>query len=85
YHTRSLRPLRDHLVATVESYAPLMARAPQTFNFFINQPLVRKLSEIHIGMVDLPRLSVPSLQQPMVGHRSTNVTLVQLESLNAEQ
>jgi Fe-S oxidoreductase len=45
YHTRYLRPVRDHLVATVESYAPLMARAPKTFNFFINQPLVRKLSE----------------------------------------
>ncbi|MFP1591421.1 FAD-linked oxidase C-terminal domain-containing protein [Escherichia coli] len=29
YHTRYLRPLRDHLVATVESYAPLMARAPK--------------------------------------------------------
>lgn len=36
-----------------------MARAPKTFNFFINQPLVRKLSEKHIGMVDLPLLSVP--------------------------
>jgi Fe-S oxidoreductase len=35
YHTRYLRPVRDHLVATVESYAPLMARAPKTFNFFI--------------------------------------------------
>ncbi|STI74079.1 putative FAD-binding oxidase [Escherichia coli] len=76
---------RDHLVATVESYAPLMARAPKTFNFFINQPLVRKLSEKHIGMVDLPLLSVPSLQQQMVGHRSANMTLEQLESLNAEQ
>jgi Fe-S oxidoreductase len=29
YHTRYLRPVRDHLVATVESYAPLMARAPR--------------------------------------------------------
>lgn len=35
-----------------------MARAPKTFNFFINQPLVRKLGK-HIGMVDLPLLSVP--------------------------
>lgn len=34
YHTRYLRPVRDHLVATVETYAPLMARAPKTFNFF---------------------------------------------------
>ncbi len=36
-------------------------------------------------MVDLPLLSVPSLQQQMVGHRSANMTLEQLEALNAEQ
>ncbi len=85
YHTRYLRPVRDHLVATVESYAPLMARAPKTFNFFINQPLVRRLSEKHIGMIDLPLLSVPSLQQQLVGHRSANTTLEQLEALSDEQ
>ncbi|WP_054180812.1 FAD-binding and (Fe-S)-binding domain-containing protein [Trabulsiella odontotermitis] len=85
YHSRYLRPVRDHLVATVESYAPLMARAPKTFNFFINQPWVRRLSEKHIGMIDLPLLSVPSLQQRMVGHRSANMTLEQLEALSAEQ
>jgi FAD/FMN-containing dehydrogenase/Fe-S oxidoreductase len=85
YHSRYLRPMRDHLVATVESYAPLMARAPRTFNFFINQPLVRKLSEKHIGMIDLPLLSTPSLQRQMVGHRSANLTLEQLEALSPEQ
>ncbi|WP_171489014.1 hypothetical protein, partial [Acinetobacter baumannii] len=82
YHTRYLRPMRDHLVATVESYAPLMARAPITFNFFINQPLVRKLSEKPIGLVDLTLLSVPSLQRRLVGHRSANMTLEQLEALS---
>ncbi len=85
YHSRYLRPVRDHLVATVESYAPLMAQAPKTFNFFINQPWMRKLSEKHIGMVDLPLLSTPSLKQRMVGHRSANMTLEQLETLSAEQ
>ncbi len=85
YHTRYLRPVRDHLVATVESYAPLMARAPKTFNFFMSQPLVRKLSEKHIGMVDLPLLSAPSLQKQMVTHRSANMTLEQLETLTPEQ
>ncbi|MTH46916.1 D-2-hydroxyglutarate dehydrogenase YdiJ [Intestinirhabdus alba] len=85
YHTRYLRPLRDHLVATVESYAPLMARAPKTFNFFINQPLVRRFVEKRIGMVDLPLLSVPSLQQQLIGHRSANMTLEQLEALGDEQ
>lgn len=69
YHSRYLRPVRDHLVASVESYAPLMAQAPKTFNFFINQPWLKKLSEKHIGMVDLPLLSAPSLKQQMAGHR----------------
>ncbi|NUL35323.1 D-2-hydroxyglutarate dehydrogenase YdiJ [Kosakonia sacchari] len=85
YHSRYLRPVRDHLVATVESYAPLMARAPKTFNFFMSQPWVRSLSAKHIGMVDLPLLSVPSLQRQMVGHRTANMTLEHLEQLNAVQ
>ncbi|EOC1277641.1 FAD-binding oxidoreductase [Cronobacter turicensis] len=81
YHTRYLRPVRDHLIATVESYAPLMARAPKTFNFFMSQPWVRTLSERHIGMVDLPLLSTPTLQQQLVGHRSAGMTLEELEQL----
>lgn len=85
YHTRYLRPIRDHLVATVESYAPLMARAPKTFNFFMSQPWVRNLSARHIGMIDLPMLSTPSLQQQLVGHTSANTTLEQLENYSAEQ
>ena len=85
YHSRYLRPLRDHLVATVESYAPLMARAPGTFNFFISQPWIRNLSEKHIGMVDLPLLSAPSLQQQVVSHRTANMTLEELEALDSTQ
>ncbi|MGK0599626.1 D-2-hydroxyglutarate dehydrogenase YdiJ [Yokenella regensburgei] len=85
YHTRYLRPLRDHVVATVESYAPLMARAPRTFNFFISQPWVKSLSAKHIGMIDLPLLSAPSLHEQLAGHRSANMTLEQLEALSGEQ
>ncbi len=36
-------------------------------------------------MIDLPLLSAPSLQQQMVGHRSANLTLEQLEALSPEQ
>jgi Fe-S oxidoreductase len=36
-------------------------------------------------MVDLPLLSVPSLQRQMIGHRSANLTLEQLETLSDEQ
>lgn len=85
YHTRYLRPMSDHLVATVESYAPLMAKAPKVFNFFLKQPWVRDLSKTHIGMVDLPLLSTPSLKQQLSGHPAMNLTLEQLESMEAAQ
>jgi FAD/FMN-containing dehydrogenase/Fe-S oxidoreductase len=82
YHTRYLRPARDHLVATVESYAPVMARAPRAFNFFLAQPWVRNFTEKRIGMVDLPPLSSPSLVRQLAGHASANMTLEQLEALD---
>lgn len=85
YHTRYLRPARDHLMANVELYAPLMAKTPKMFNFFMGQAWVQKLSEKHIGLVDLPLLSSPSLKQQLVGHRSANTTLEQLESFSPAQ
>ncbi|MDF2040987.1 MULTISPECIES: FAD-binding and (Fe-S)-binding domain-containing protein [unclassified Pantoea] len=83
YHTRYLRPVSDHLVAAVESYAPLMAKAPKVFNFFLRQPWVKELSKTHIGMVDLPLLSAPNLKQQLSGHPAMNMTLEQLEALSA--
>ncbi|QGU87365.1 D-2-hydroxyglutarate dehydrogenase YdiJ [Erwinia sorbitola] len=85
YHTRYLRPASDYLVATVESYAPLMAKAPKTFNFFLRQPWVKSLSKRHIGMVDLPLLSSPTLKQQLAGHRASSTTLEELEKMSAEQ
>ncbi|MFP1741956.1 FAD-binding and (Fe-S)-binding domain-containing protein [Lonsdalea quercina] len=84
YHTRYLRPARDYLVAGVESYAPLMARAPKTFNFFLKQPWVGELSRKCIGMVDLPLLSSPSLRQQFAGHPAMTTTLEQLEQLSPQ-
>lgn len=85
YHTRYLRPASDYLVATVESYAPLMAKAPKTFNFFLRQSWVKSLSKRHIGMVDLPLLSSPTLKQQLAGHRASGTTLEDLEQMSAEQ
>ncbi|QXO63964.1 D-2-hydroxyglutarate dehydrogenase YdiJ [Morganella morganii] len=85
YHGRYLRPLRDHLVANVESGAPLMAKAPQVFNFFLKQPWVQKLSEKTVGMTDLPLLSSPSLKQQLAGSKAVSVTLEILESMSEEQ
>ncbi|CAO96868.1 D-2-hydroxyglutarate dehydrogenase YdiJ [Erwinia tasmaniensis] len=85
YHTRYLRPVSDYLVATVESYAPQMARAPKVFNFFLRRPWVKSLSQRHIGMVDLPLLSSPTLKQQLASHRSANITLEHLEGMSGEQ
>lgn len=82
YHTRYLRPVSDHLVAGVESYAPVMAKAPGVFNFFLQQPWVRNFSQKHIGLVDLPLLSTPTLKQRLGGHPAMNVTLEQLEAMS---
>ncbi|WP_413738969.1 FAD-binding and (Fe-S)-binding domain-containing protein [Sodalis sp. RH21] len=85
YHTRYLRPVRDHLVAGVEGYAPLMARAPRLFNFFLKQPWLRELGRARIGMVDLPLLSAPPLRARLAGRRTSGVTLEQLERMTAGQ
>lgn len=85
YHGRYLRPLRDHLVANVEAGAPLMAKAPKMFNFFLKQPWVQKLSEKAVGMTDLPLLSSPSLKQQLAGSNAVSVTLEMLESMSEEQ
>ncbi|RLM27047.1 hypothetical protein BIY29_03890 [Brenneria alni] len=85
YHTRYLRPVRDYLVASVESYAPLMARSPKTFNFFLKMPWVNALSRRQIGMVDLPLLSSPSLRQQFAGHRASKMTLEQLEQVPGQE
>ncbi len=85
YHTRYLRPASDYLVASVESYAPLMAKAPRVFNFFLRQPLLRDLSRKHIGMVDLPLLSSPSLKKELAGQQAMTTTLEQLEAMSNAQ
>lgn len=85
YHSRYLRPVRDHIVANVEASAPLMSKAPGVFNFFLRQTVVQKLSEHTIGMVDLPLFSQPTLKQELSGHAATSLTLEQLEGMSASQ
>ncbi|MXP66208.1 FAD-binding oxidoreductase [Pantoea sp. Nvir] len=85
YHTRYLRPVSDYIVANVESYIPIIAKAPKIFNFFLRRPWIRKFSKNHIGMVDLPSFSSPSLQQVLRGHSAVNMTLEKLEVLNIKQ
>ena len=84
YHQRYMRPLKDYFVATVESYAPLMAKAPGVINYFLKQQWVQTLTEKSIGMVDVPILSQPTLKQELAGHQATLFDLEQIERLPAD-
>ncbi len=84
YHQRYLRPAKDYFVATVESYAPLMAKAPGVVNFFLKQNWVQKVTEKSIGMVDVPILSEPTLKQELAGHGASLFNLEKLEQLSPE-
>lgn len=84
YHERYLRPAKDYMVATVESYAPLMAKAPKLVNYFLQQHWVQKATEKTIGMVDVPLLSEPTLKQELAGHTAQLFELERIERLPAE-
>jgi len=43
YHTRYLRPLRDHLVAGLEGALETMSRLPSLFNFFLGSRLFQRV------------------------------------------
>ncbi len=51
----------------------------------LRQPVVQKLSQHTIGMVDLPLFSQPTLKQELSGHAAVSVTLEQLESMADSQ
>ncbi|MXP67430.1 FAD-binding and (Fe-S)-binding domain-containing protein [Pantoea sp. Aalb] len=79
YYTRYLRPMMDYLIAMVEQYIPLIAKSPRVFNFFLEQPWICSLIRKHIGLVDLPLLSIPSLKQYIKYNTSINLNLKQIK------
>ncbi len=63
YHARYSRPFKDYMVASIEKSAPLMAKAPRFFNFFLKSKPVQGLIKSTLGYVDTPLLSYPTLEQ----------------------
>ncbi|CED71692.1 FAD linked oxidase [Aliivibrio wodanis] len=62
YHSRYQRPMKDYMVANIETMLPLMAVMPKVVNTVLGQPLTQSLTEKTIGYVDMPLLSVPTLK-----------------------
>lgn len=82
YHQRYARPIKDYVVSNVELIAPYMAQAPKFFNFFTAAKITQPLAQKALGMVDLPLLSQPNLQQQLVALNYQGLSLEQLENLS---
>ncbi|GAA5214646.1 FAD-binding and (Fe-S)-binding domain-containing protein [Corallincola platygyrae] len=85
YHTRYLRPFRDHLVANIEKALPLMAKLPGFINFFLKQGWVKFLAAKTTGFVDAPLISTPTLKKSLSGHSAMGYELEDLKAIPAEQ
>ncbi len=85
YHSRYLRPAKDHLVAHIETLLPLMAIMPRLVNG-ITQPKWSKLiTQKTIGYVDTPLLTVPTLAKRLKKHSAFKFDLNALKVLAKSQ
>jgi len=85
YYSRYNRPLKDHLVAHVETLAPAMALMPTVTNAVLKTKLYKSFSKRALGYVDTPLLSVPTLKQQVEPLAYTEFNLTSLQQLSAEQ
>ena len=76
YHTRYQRPVKDYLVANIESMLPLMAKMPKLVNFTLSNSLVKRATAATVGYVDAPLLSAPSLQKRQVISTDFNMEML---------
>ncbi|WP_305455075.1 D-2-hydroxyglutarate dehydrogenase YdiJ [Photobacterium leiognathi] len=85
YYSRYQRPAKDYLVAYVESYLPLMAKAPGVMNAITRPQWSKKLTEKTIGYVDMPLLSLPTLNEQLDGHHALRFDLQWLQALSEKE
>ncbi len=85
YYTRYQRPVKDYLVANIETMLPYMAKVPKVVNFALKQPLVQKLTEKSVGYIDAPLLSVPTLKSRIKHQPVSEFNLEQLQAIPTAQ
>lgn len=85
YHGRYMRPIKDYLVGYVESYAPLMVKAPRFFNAFTAPKWSQAIAKKTIGMVNIPQLTYPTLKMQLPRSLRNRFDLQRLAGLSDEQ
>ncbi|MGI2261532.1 D-2-hydroxyglutarate dehydrogenase YdiJ [Shewanella sp. GXUN23E] len=81
YYQRYMRPLKDYLVAGLESSLPLMARMPKATNAVSGNRFSRWVMKQALGYVDAPLLSVPTLRQRLENHPCLGYELQDLQRI----
>ena len=83
YYSYYARPLKDYLVANIETSAPLMSKFARVINPVVKTNLVSGLIKKTVGYVDTPQLSIPSLDKRVAKAHKFNFEL--LDSLSGEE
>jgi FAD/FMN-containing dehydrogenase/Fe-S oxidoreductase len=84
YHGRYLRPLRDHLVGSLESMLPALGKIGGLSNLMIDNPLGRAAMRA-IGLVHTPKFSQISMQRQLAARGIGVATLEKLTALTGEE
>ena len=82
YHSRYQRPMKDYMVANIETMLPIMATMPKIINAVLKQPLTQTLTEKTLGYVDMPLLSVPTLKDRCKEQNIATFNLEQLKGIS---
>lgn len=85
YYSRYQRPVKDYLVANIETMLPLMAKAPSLINAVMAPNWVQSATKASIGYVDMPPLSVPTLQNRFKNQHPAKFDLEWLKALSGEE
>ncbi|MCA2016714.1 FAD-binding oxidoreductase [Vibrio tritonius] len=85
YHSRYQRPMKDYLVANIETMLSLIARVPKVVNAMLEQGWVKNLTASTVGYVDAPLLSIPTLAKRIRRHPLENFDMQRLASLSEQE
>ncbi|MBD0786848.1 FAD-binding oxidoreductase [Vibrio sp. Y2-5] len=85
YHSRYQRPVKDYLVANIETMLPLMGKAPKLVNGVLEQKWVQSLTAKTVGYVDAPLLTIPTLAQRTRRHPVANFDMQYLAGISKDE
>lgn len=85
YHTRYLRPLRDYLVAGIETITPLQARFANWNNQLLRLYPVQVILHKMIGLCDAPEISLISVKESLNQRYAAPAEFSKLANLTLEE